>query len=176
MTETLKAEKYRLEWRVEQFVNFKTPPTAAFTAAAVSPVHSTDAFVPCSCAHLHPPLLNLTPPSLSSLLSPGFFGDLLWEEWGAIKATAVCFRLQNPRPPSIRQSQSSYLLGPSGKPHTLEEKYLICPLSKDQQSHKWQGRPSVAREGGRRREEKEVVVLGENSNDGCKRSLELKIQ
>ena len=47
-----------------------------------------------------------------------FFAWCLW--WsivkgaGAIKATAVCYRLQNLGPSSIRQPQSSYLRGPCG--------------------------------------------------------------
>lgn len=105
----------------------------AAVAAAASSDHSTDAFVP---AHSH----SFTPSS--SLLA----GSLWWSSVrgaGAIKATAVCSRLQNPGPPSIRQPQSSYLRGPGGKPRTLEEKYLICPLCEDQQSHKRQGRPGV---------------------------------
>ncbi|KAM7406572.1 hypothetical protein PAMP_000943 [Pampus punctatissimus] len=73
------------------------------------------------------------------------------EEREAIKATAVCYRLQNPGPPSVRQPQSSYLQGPSGKPRTLEEKYLICPHCKDQQSHKRQEHPVVAIGGGGRK-------------------------
>lgn len=93
--------------------------------------------------------LPSVPPSLPvlsplPLRSPRLLGDRAREEWGAIKATAVCFRLQNPGRPSVRQPQSSYLPGPSGKPHTLEEKYLICPLCKDQQSHKRQGCPGTA--------------------------------
>ena len=102
---------------------------------------------PLSRCLLRPPLLN--PPSSPS---PLFFDWCLWwssvRRAGAIKATAVCYRLQNPGPPSVRQPQSSYLWGPSGKPHTLEEKYLICPLCKDQQSHKRQEHPGVAKGGG----------------------------
>lgn len=147
-----KERKEEKKWRGGPCVNFKKPLTAAAAAAATSPDHSTDAFVPCT-------VLN---PPLPLLIFSSLFAWCLW--WsivrgaGAIKATTVCYRLQNPGPPSIRQPQSSYLRGPSGKPHTLEEKYLICPLCKDQQSHKRQERSGIARGGGGGgwREEEEV--------------------
>lgn len=57
---------------------------------------------------------------------------------GGYQSHHCLLQTSNRGPPSIRQAQSSYLPGPSGKPGTLEEKYLICPLYKDQQSHKRQ--------------------------------------
>lgn len=119
-------------------------------------------------------LLSLTP----LLLFSSLFAWCLW--WssargaGAIKATAVCYRLQNPGPPSVRQPQSSYLRGPSGKPHTLEEKYLICPLCEDQLSHKRQERPGVAKGGGgkkRKWEDWRRAAGGRGSEEGYQKGV-----
>lgn len=103
-------------------------------AAATSiPDHSTDAFVPRSL--LRPSLLNSPLP----LASPPFcLVSLVIQserKTGAIKATAVCYRLQ--KPGAVVQPSAPIIIsaGPNGKSHTLEEKYLICPLHKDQQLH-----------------------------------------
>lgn len=104
------------------------------------------------------PSLLTPPPPRPRLLLPSFRLVSLviqCERSGGYQSHhCLTVRLQNPGPPSVRQPQSSYLRGPSGKPHTLEEKYLICPLCKDQQSHKRQERPGVAKEGGGGRKRK----------------------
>lgn len=78
-------------------MNFKKIPTAATAAAAAaSPDHSADAFVPRS-------LLNPSAPPLSSsspLVSLGVFSDLVWEERGLSKPplSVTDFKTQGPRP------------------------------------------------------------------------------